>query len=67
MKNFALRGVYPNHPEHLLIVFDLAEPDGAASLERHRAAFGDHASIEPLSEHIFVLTIVPGWAGRPAK
>jgi hypothetical protein len=52
--------LYPNHPEYLLVVFDLREPGGPSELHRQRAAWAEYADIEALDEHHFTLLIRPG-------
>jgi hypothetical protein len=56
------RILYPNHPEDLIVLFDLREPDGAAELHRQRAAWAEYSDIEALDEHHFGLIIRPGGA-----
>ena len=54
--------LYINHPECLVVVFDLREPGGPSELHKQRAAWAEYADIEALDEHHFVLLIGPGWA-----
>jgi hypothetical protein len=56
----------PTDPECLVVVFNLTEPDGSASLERQRAALAGHTSIETLDERCVVLIVFPGWVSRAA-
>lgn len=56
----------PTHPEFLIVVFDLREPDGPAELHRQRAALAEYADIEALDVDHFALIIRPGWASEPA-
>jgi hypothetical protein len=58
--------LYPSHPEFLLVVFDLREPDGAASLHRQRDALVSYSDIEALDEDHLTLIVPPGWASEPA-
>ncbi len=58
--------LYPSHPECLIFIFDLNEPDGAAALHRQRAALGEYTDIEVLDEDHFALIVFPGWASEPA-
>jgi hypothetical protein len=47
------------------VVFDLADPDQARSLQGFRSAFGeDHAEVESLGRGKVVLKLYPGGAGR---
>ena len=47
------------------VVFDLADPDQARSLEGFRRAFGDdHTEVESLGHGKVVLKLYPGGAGR---
>jgi hypothetical protein len=58
--------LYPSDPEFLLMVFDLREPDGAASLHRQRDALASYSDIEVLDEDHLALIVRPGWASEPA-
>jgi hypothetical protein len=58
--------LYLSDPEFLLVVFDLREPDGAASLHRQHAALAAYSDIETLDEDHFILIVRPGWASEPA-
>jgi hypothetical protein len=53
---------YLNHPECLVVVFDLREPDGCLELHKQRAAWAEYSDIEALDEHHFALLILPGTA-----
>jgi hypothetical protein len=63
---FAPRPLYLNHPECLLVVFDLRQPGGPSELHRQRAAWAEYSDIEALDEHHFCLIIRPGWASEAA-
>jgi hypothetical protein len=58
--------LYPNHPECLIVLFDLSDPNGPEELHRQRAALAEHADIEALSEDVFALVIRPGWVSEVA-
>jgi hypothetical protein len=58
--------LYPTDPECLVVIFDLSEPDGAASLHRQRDALAGYASIEDFGENCVALIIHPGWVLRAA-
>ena len=54
--------LYLNDPECLIVIVDLAEPDGPAALYRQRAALGEYTDIEALDADHFALIVFPGWA-----
>ena len=56
----------PSHPECLVIIFDLSEPDGEAALQRHRGALAGYTNVEELAESRVALVVHPGWVSRPA-
>jgi hypothetical protein len=58
--------LYLNHPECLVVIFDLREPNGRAELHRQRAAWAEYSDIEALDEDHFALVIRPGWASEVA-
>ena len=58
--------LYPNHPEALIVLFDLSHPDGPAELHRQRAALAEHADIEALTEDVFALVVRTGWVSEAA-
>lgn len=58
--------LYLNHPEHLIVIFDLREPGGPSELHRQRAAWAEYADIEALDQDHFVLVLRPGWASEAA-
>lgn len=58
--------LYSNHPECLVVLFDLSHPNGPAELHHHRAALAEYADIEALTEDVFALIVRPGWASEPA-
>ena len=62
----APKPLYLNHPECLLVLFDLREPSGPLELHRQRAAWAEYSDIEALDEHHFALILRPGWASEPA-
>ncbi len=55
------------HPECLVILFSLDEPGGRESLNRQRAAWPEHASVEELDKNHFALTVRPGWVLESAR
>lgn len=55
------------HPECLLIIFSLTEPSGRKSLDRQRAAWPEHTSVEALDENYVALIVKPGWVGEPGR
>ena len=55
-----------NHPECLVVIFDLREPDAASELHGQRAAWAEYSDIEALDQHHFCLIIRPGWASEAA-
>ena len=63
---FAPRGLYPTDPECLIVVFDLAEADGPAALDRLRDAIAGYTSVEALDENSVALIVCPGWLSEPA-
>jgi hypothetical protein len=63
---FAPRGLYPTDPECLIVVFDLADADGPAALDRQRDAIGGYTTVEALDENSVALIIRPGWLSEPA-
>jgi hypothetical protein len=58
--------LYLNHPECLVVLFDLREPGGPAELHRQRAAWAEYSVIEALDEDHLALIIRPGWASEAA-
>jgi hypothetical protein len=62
----APRPVYLNDPECLVVIFDLANPDGPAALDRQRDAIAGYTSVEALDENRVALIVRPGWASEPA-
>jgi hypothetical protein len=58
--------LYPTDPKCFVVIFDLSEPDGAASLDRHRIALAGYTSAEALVEGRVALIVRPGWVSRPA-
>jgi hypothetical protein len=58
--------LYLNHPECLVVIYDLREPSGPAELYRQRAAWAEYADTEALDEYHFALIIRPGWASEAA-
>jgi hypothetical protein len=62
----APRPLYLNHPECLVVLFDLREPGSPAELHRQRAAWAQYTDIEGLDEDHFCLIIRPGWASEAA-
>jgi hypothetical protein len=60
------KGLYPSHPECLIVVFALREPGGPSELHRQRAAWAQYSDIEALDEDHFALVIRPGWASEAA-
>jgi hypothetical protein len=63
----ALETLYPSHPECLVVIFDLTEPDGAAAFHRQRDALAEHTSVEALDENHAALIVWPGWVSEPGK
>jgi hypothetical protein len=63
---FPLEALYPSHPECLMFIFDLADPDGPAALDRQRDAMAGYASIEALDESRVALIVRPGWVSEAA-
>jgi hypothetical protein len=63
---FAPRALYPTNPECLIIIFDMADPDGPAALERQRAALSGYTEVETLDENRVALIVLPGWVSEPA-
>jgi hypothetical protein len=57
--------VYLSNPECLIVIFDLADPDGPATLGRQRDAMGGYARNETLDENRVALIVRPGWASEP--
>ena len=55
-----------DHPECLIVLFDLREPGGPSELHRQRAAWAEYADIEALDQDHFVLVLRPGWASEAA-
>jgi hypothetical protein len=55
-----------DHPEYLVVLFDLRVPGGPSELHRQRAAWAEYSDIEALDEDHFVLVIRPGWASEAA-
>ena len=62
----APRPLYLNDPECLIVIFDLAEPDGRAALDRQRGAMAGYMSTEALDENRVALIVRPGWVSEPA-
>jgi hypothetical protein len=58
--------LYVSHPECLIVIFDLAEPDGPAALERQRDALARYTSIETPDEAHVALIVRPGWVSQAA-
>lgn len=54
------------HPECLLILFDVREMGAAAALHKQRAAWAEYSALEALDEDHFVLIVRPGWASEAA-
>ena len=63
---FAPEPLYLSHPECLVVLFDLREPNGPAELNRQRAAWAEYSDIEALDEDHVALILRPGWASRAA-
>jgi hypothetical protein len=63
---FAPNQLYLTDPECLIMIFDLAEPGGAAALYRHLETLAGYTSIEVLDEKHVALIVRPGWVSRPA-
>ena len=57
--------LYLNHPECLVVIFDLREPNGRAELHRQRAAWPDYSHTEVLDEDHRALIVYPGWVAGP--
>ena len=55
-----------NHPEYLVVIFDVREPGGPSELHRQRAAWAQYSDIEALDEDHFALIAWPGWASEAA-
>jgi hypothetical protein len=62
----APKPLYLNDPECLIVIFDLAEPDGPAALDRQRAAMTGYTSTEALDENHVALIVRPGWVSELA-
>jgi hypothetical protein len=58
--------LYMSNPECLLVLFDLAQPDGPAALQRQRDALAGHTTVEDLGENMVALIVYPGWVSRAA-
>jgi hypothetical protein len=63
---FAPRALYSTDPECLIIIFDIAHPDGPAALEKQRAALSGYTEVETLDEKRVALIVRPGWVSEPA-
>ena len=55
-----------DHPETLLVVFDLCQPGVVDALHGQRAAWAEYSDLEALDEDHFVLIVRPGWASEAA-
>ena len=55
------------HPECLVVLFDLREPGGAAALDRQRRALRANSDIEVLDKDHRALIVYPGWVAGPAR
>jgi hypothetical protein len=53
--------LYLDHPECLVVVFDLREPGGPSELHKQRTAWAEYSDMAALDEHHFALLIRPGW------
>jgi hypothetical protein len=62
----APRPLYLNHPECLVVIFDVRTSEGAAALERHRSAWPDYSDVEVLDEGHRALIVRPGWVSERA-
>jgi hypothetical protein len=58
--------LYLNHPECLVMIFDVREPAAAAALHRQRVRWAEYSEVESLDEDHFALIVRPGWASEPA-
>jgi hypothetical protein len=63
---FALRPLYPNTPECLIVLFDLRRPGSQERLRREQDAWCGFAHAERLAESHSALIILPGGAARLA-
>ncbi len=63
---FAPDLLYLNHPEYLLLVFDLRQPGAMAALLRQRARWAEYSDMEALDDVHIALIVRPGWVSEPA-
>jgi hypothetical protein len=59
--------LYLNHPECLVVLFDLREPAGAAELDRHCTAWPNHCHTVVLDQDHRALIVYPGWVTEPTR